>query len=121
MRRGKEEALATFNKRFHSFYYSMPLEIRPSEIVAMLYYKLHKHHELFLYLRERESSSLEQIFTNSEEIKENFRAYRRLLKKFWDESFEQSKAYEQHESDLDANQLEEGYRHEDVYEHRSDL
>jgi hypothetical protein len=39
-----------------------------------------------------------------------------LPKKFWNESFEQSKAYEQHESDLDANQLEEGYGQKDVYE-----
>jgi hypothetical protein len=72
MRRGKEEALATFNMRFHSFYCSMPLEIRPSEIAAMVYYTLAQHHELFLYLRERKSSSLEQMFTNVEEIEENF-------------------------------------------------
>ena len=44
-----------------------------------------------------------------------------MPKQFWDESLEQSKAYEQHESDLDADQLEEGYGQEDVYEHKSDL
>jgi hypothetical protein len=72
MRRGKEEALATFNMRFHSFYCSMPLDIWPSETVAMVYYMLAQHPELFLYLRERKSSSLEQMFTNVEEIEENF-------------------------------------------------
>jgi hypothetical protein len=27
MRRGKEESLATFNRRFHGFYRNMPLDI----------------------------------------------------------------------------------------------
>jgi hypothetical protein len=87
----------------------------------MVYYTLAQHPELFLYLRERKSSSLEQMFTNAEEIEENFRACGRLPKQFWDEIFEQSKAYEQHESYLDADQLEEGYGQEDVYEQKSDL
>jgi hypothetical protein len=72
MRRGKDEALSPFNRRFHNFYCSMPLEIRPSETVSMVYYTLAQHPELFLYLRERKSSSLEQMFTNVEEIEENF-------------------------------------------------
>jgi hypothetical protein len=80
MRRGKEESLATFNNRFHNFYCSMPLEIRPYEIIAMVYYTLAQHHELFLYIRERKSSSLEQMFINAEEIEENFRACGRLPK-----------------------------------------
>jgi hypothetical protein len=121
MRRGKEESLATFNIRFQFFYYSMALEIWPSETTSMVYYTLAQHHELFLYLRERKSSSLEQMFTNVEEIEENFQVYGRLPKPFWDESFEQSKDYEQHESDLDVDQLEEGYGQEDVYEHKSYL
>jgi hypothetical protein len=97
MRRGKEESLATFNRRFHGFYRNMPLDIWPSQTVAMVYYTLAQHHELFLYLRERKSSSLEQIFTNVEEIEDNFWACGRLPKKFWDEIFEQSKYFEYHE------------------------
>jgi hypothetical protein len=72
MRRGKDEALATFNRRFHSFYCSMPLEIWPSKTISMVYYTLAQHPELFLYLKESKSSSLEQMFTNVEEIEENF-------------------------------------------------
>jgi hypothetical protein len=121
MRRWKEEALATFYKRFHSFYCSMPLDIRPFETAAMVYYTLAQHHESFLYLRERKSSSLEQMFTNAKEIEENFQARGRLPKQFWDESFEQSKAYEQHKSDLDADQIKEGYGQQDVYEQKLDL
>ena len=37
LRRGEEEALVVFNRRFYSVYHSMPLEIRPTEIVAMVY------------------------------------------------------------------------------------
>ena len=56
------------------------------------------------------------MFTNVKEIEDNFWARGRLPKQFWDESFEKSKAYEKHESDLDVDQLKEGYGQEDVYE-----
>ena len=36
LKRGKEEALVVFNKRFNSVYHSMPLEIRPIKIAAMV-------------------------------------------------------------------------------------
>ena len=37
-KRGKEEDLVVFNIRFYSVYHSMPLEIKPIEISAMVYY-----------------------------------------------------------------------------------
>jgi hypothetical protein len=43
LRRKEEEALAIFNMRFYSFYHSMPLEIRPSETAAMVYYVAAQH------------------------------------------------------------------------------
>jgi hypothetical protein len=63
--RKEDEALATFNKRFHSFYYNMPIEIRPTEVVAMVQYTMAQHPNLFLYLRERKSPSLQQMFVDA--------------------------------------------------------
>ena len=58
LRRGKEEALVVFNRRFYSVYHSMPLEIRPTEITAMVYYVMAQHSDLVLFLLESKSSSL---------------------------------------------------------------
>jgi len=38
LKRGDEEALTIFNRRFYSVYHNMPLEIQPSETAAMVYY-----------------------------------------------------------------------------------
>jgi hypothetical protein len=74
LRRGEEEALAIFNRRFYNIYHSMPVEIRPTEIVAMVYYVIAQHPELVLLLRERKSSSLRHLFEYVVEVKENIRA-----------------------------------------------
>ncbi len=49
LRREKDEALATFNRRFHSFYCNMPLEIRPSETAYMVYYIAAQHSDLVFF------------------------------------------------------------------------
>jgi hypothetical protein len=74
LRRGEEEALVVFNRRFYSVYHSMPVEIRPTETVAMVYYVMAQHSELVLLLRERKSSSLRQLFEDAEEVEENIKA-----------------------------------------------
>jgi len=56
----------------------MPLDIRPSKLVAMVYYIASQHPNIFLFLRERRASSLEQLFVDVEEIEEKFRACDRL-------------------------------------------
>jgi hypothetical protein len=71
LRRGEEEALVVFNRRFYSFYHSMPVEIKPIETVAMVYYVMAQHSELVLFLRERKSTSLSQLFMDVEEVEEN--------------------------------------------------
>jgi hypothetical protein len=71
LRRGEEEALVVFNRRFYSVYHSMPVEIRPTETVAMVYYVMAQHSELVLLLRERKSTSLSQLFMDVEEVEEN--------------------------------------------------
>jgi len=72
--RGEEENLIVFNRRFYSFYLSMPLEIRPSEAAAMVYYVMAQHPELVFLLRERKSTSLQQLFEDAEEVEENIQA-----------------------------------------------
>jgi hypothetical protein len=73
LKRGEEEALAFFNRRFYSVYHSMPMEIRPIETVAMVYYVMAHHPELVFLLRERKYSSLRHLFEDVEEVKENIR------------------------------------------------
>jgi hypothetical protein len=61
LRRGEEEALFVFNKRFYNIYHDMPLEIRPTETVAMVFYVMAQYPNLVLLLRERKSSSLRML------------------------------------------------------------
>jgi hypothetical protein len=72
LRRGEEEALVVFNMRFYSVYHSMPVEIRPSETVAMVYYEMAQHSDLVLLLRERKDSSLRRLFEDTEEAKRTY-------------------------------------------------
>ena len=58
LKRGKEEALVVFNRRFYSVYHSMALEIKPTEIGALIYYVMAHHSNLVLFPLERKSSSL---------------------------------------------------------------
>jgi hypothetical protein len=76
LRRGEDEALVVFNRRFYSIYHSMPMDIRPIEIASMVYYIMAQHPELVLLLRERKSSSLRHIFEDVGEVEENIRASR---------------------------------------------
>ena len=49
LRRGEKEALVVFNKRFYNVYHSIPLEIRPTEIAAIVYYVMAPHSNLFFF------------------------------------------------------------------------
>jgi hypothetical protein len=71
LRRGEEEALVVFNRRFYNVYHSMHVEIRPTETVAMVYLVMDHHSELVLLPRERKSTSLSQLFMDVEEVEEN--------------------------------------------------
>jgi hypothetical protein len=74
LRRGEDEALAIFNRRVYSVYHNMPMESRPTETFAMVYYIMAQHLELVLPLRERKSSSLIHLFEDAREVEENIRA-----------------------------------------------
>ena len=69
MRKERNEAVIEFNRRFHSFYFSIPRDIQPSETIARLYYIVAHHHpELVLFMRERRSISLQHMFIDPKEI-----------------------------------------------------
>jgi hypothetical protein len=76
LRRGEDEALIIFNRRFFSAYHSLPVEIKPTETAAMVYYIMAQHLELVFLLRERKSSSLVHLFEDALEVEENIRASR---------------------------------------------
>jgi hypothetical protein len=68
LKRKENEFISMFNWRFHSFVTSMPKDIRPSEVVVMLQCTVSQYPNLFIYIIERKSSSLYQMFTDAEEI-----------------------------------------------------
>ena len=78
LKRGEEEPLVVFNRRFYSVYHSMPLEIRPTEITAMVYYVMPQHSDLVFFLLERESSSLRQLFEDAKGVEENIQTCKML-------------------------------------------
>jgi hypothetical protein len=78
LKREKEESLTVFNRRFYRTYYDMPLEIRPTEIAAMVYYLMAQHNELVFLLLERKSSSLRNLFEDTQEVEENICASNKI-------------------------------------------
>jgi len=78
LKKQKNETLLVFNQRFCSIYYGIPLEIRPTEKTAMIYYVMGLHSELALFLLEGKSSSLKILFEDALEVEENIIASRRI-------------------------------------------
>jgi hypothetical protein len=78
LKREQDEALPVFNRRFYRVYHDMPLEVRPTETFAMIYYIIGLHSELALLLLERKSPSLIQLFEDAREVEENIHASRRI-------------------------------------------
>jgi hypothetical protein len=70
-KRRNDETIMKFNRRFENVYNNFPVEICPSEVVAKVYYALAHHPHLAFYLRERKSSTLQQMFIDVEEIENN--------------------------------------------------
>jgi hypothetical protein len=72
LRREEEEALSIFNIIFYNIYHSMPLEIWPIEITAMVYYVMMQHSKLVLLLLEKKSSSLACFLKMSKKLRRTF-------------------------------------------------
>jgi hypothetical protein len=103
IKRRNDETVTRFNRRFENTYHNFPVDIRPSEVVAKVYYTLAHHPDLAFYLRERKSPTLEQMFTDVEEIENNLWACGKLLGQIKDENLdteEQREEDEQNKSDM---------------------
>ena len=70
IKRRNDENITKFNMRFKKFYNSMPMDIQPSESAAKVYYAAAHNPEFAFLLRER-SSTLQQMFTDAEELENN--------------------------------------------------
>jgi len=68
----------------------------------MVQYKMAQHPNLFLYLRERKSPSLQQMFVDAEEVESNLRACAQLSCHILDNF-------------LDEEEIEEVYGHHEAY------
>jgi hypothetical protein len=98
LKREKEESLIVFNIRFYRKYYDMPLEIRSTEIVAMVYYLMAQHNELVFLLLERKSSSLRNLFEDAQEVEENICASNKIREQVY---FEYLHAQDEHQEDCE--------------------
>ena len=78
MKRENDEQINKFNWIFQSFYISIPIEIRPSEKIAMVYYVMVEHSDLIFFLLERKSSSLIQLFEDAKGVEEKIWACKML-------------------------------------------
>ena len=87
LKKKRNETIIEFNRRFHNIYYSMPIEIRPTEIVAMIQYTMAQHPDLFLYLKERKSPSLQQMFVDAKEVENNLQVCGKLHDQIIDKCF----------------------------------
>jgi hypothetical protein len=111
LRRDEEEPLSIFNKRFYNTYHNMSLEIRPTEIIAMVYYVMAQHSKLVLILLERKSSSLSCLFEDAQEIEENICSSKRIQDPVYFEdmhaqeqrSYQYVSVFEQEDSEYEAD------------------
>ena len=73
--------MSSFNRRFASFYYSIPKEIQPLVGVAKLHYEDVFDNDFTLLLRERKSLSLLDMFQDALEVEANMMASGKINQK----------------------------------------
>jgi hypothetical protein len=113
LKREQDEALPVFNRRFYRAYRDMPLEVRPTETTAMIYYVMGLHSDLVLLLLERKSSSLTQLFEDAQEVEENIHLSRRIRDR---DFLENLQVHEQAECQYTSDSEHESYELETVLE-----
>ena len=74
LERQRNETIDIFNRRFSSIYYKLPKEIQPIEAAAMLHYATTLHPDLSFLLMERRPGSLQQMFSDAQDIQHNVQA-----------------------------------------------
>ena len=91
----------------------MPEEIQPPEGTAKLYYAMAFHSDFSFYLLKRKSVSLQQMFSNAQEVEDNLIACGKLSNKLEDAALSLKKCENRHgqqeETDLELCL----FRHED--------
>jgi hypothetical protein len=65
MKRQRDETISIFTRRFPGFYYNMPKEIQPPEVVARLIYATIFHLNMLFLLMERRLVTLQQMLNDS--------------------------------------------------------
>jgi len=78
MKKQKDDTVSMFNRRYFNFYHNIPRDIQPSEATTRLYYPTTFHPSLSFILMERKYLTLQQMFIDAQEIKENMKVYGRL-------------------------------------------
>ena len=74
LKKHNNEAIYVFNINFSSVYFNFSKEIQPSEVVAMLYYATTLHPDFSFLLMERRPKSLQQMFSDAQDIQHNIQA-----------------------------------------------
>jgi hypothetical protein len=98
-KRMNDETVMKFNRRFQSLYYNFLLRFVLLKRASKVYYALAHHPNLDFYLRERKSSTLEQMFIDAEEIENNLWACGKLPGQMKDEDMDTKEQREEDEQD----------------------
>ena len=85
MKKREDESLIIFNRRFHSFYYSIPKDIKPPKVMTMLAYANAFDYKFYLWLRATKEPTLAAMQEATFEIEYNIMAVQRLKSEEQDE------------------------------------
>jgi hypothetical protein len=85
LKRGEDEALAIFNRKFYSFYCIMHLYIQPPQAAARLCYVIALDPKFSLLHLERRSFTFQQMFIDAQEVEDNLKACRKFSNQVKDE------------------------------------
>jgi hypothetical protein len=78
LKRHNNEAISVFSRNFSSVYYNLSEEIQPSEAAAMLHYATTLHPDFSFLLMERRPESLQQMFSDAQDIQHNIQACKQI-------------------------------------------
>jgi hypothetical protein len=99
LKRGEDEALAIFNRRFYSFYCNMPLDIQPPQAAARLCYVTTLDPKFSLLHLERRYVTLQQMFIDAQEVEDNLKACRKFSNQVKDEECNANIVDSEHEQE----------------------
>jgi hypothetical protein len=74
LKRCNNESISVFSRNFSSVYYNFSKEIQPSEAASMLHFTTTLHLDFSFLLMERRPRSLQQMFSDAQDIQHNIQA-----------------------------------------------